>query len=142
VAPTCGPVVPSGFTAPGGGYRGGQLGCPGAERRDPVIEEGDLDQQQPSELAVVVIEHAVQGLCQIVVLGPHPAAGRQPTRGVALADDHRLDHVLRRDGGQRGPQQLFQPLPATGPLVDQPGSGPGAVAQVPDRLGRHERGAQ
>jgi hypothetical protein len=26
--------------------------------------------------------------------------------------------------------------------VDQPGSGPGAVAQVPDRLGRHERGAQ
>jgi hypothetical protein len=35
------------------------------------------------------------------VLGLHPGAGQagQYLR-VALAGDHRLDHVLRRDGGQ------------------------------------------
>ena len=32
----------------------------------------------------------------------------------------------------------FQPLEAAGPLLDQPGPGPGVIAQVPDRLGRHE----
>jgi hypothetical protein len=87
--------------APGGGHRGGQLSGPGAQHLDPVIEEGDLVQQQPGQLAVVVIEHAVQGLDQVVVLGLHPAAGQggQHLR-VALAGDHRLDHVLRRDGGQ------------------------------------------
>src|ERR1700754_4824357 len=35
-----------------------------------------------------------------------------------------------------------RPLPAAGPLLDQAGPGPGAVPQVPDRLGRHERSAQ
>ena len=39
-------------------------------------------------------------------------------------------------------QQLFQPLEAAGPLLGQPGPGPGVVPQVPDRLGRHERGPQ
>jgi hypothetical protein len=53
------------------------------------------------ELAVVVVEHAVQGLDEVIALGLHAAAGQggQLPR-VALAGDHRLDHVLRRDGGQ------------------------------------------
>ena len=67
---------PVGVDAPGGGHRRGQLGGPGGELGDPLVEEGDLVQQQPGELAVVVIEHAVQGLDQVVVLGLHPAAGQ------------------------------------------------------------------
>ena len=101
--PATGPGGPVGVDAPGGGHRRGQLGGPGGQRRDPGVEEGDLVQQQPGELAVVVIEHAVQGLDQVIVPGLHPAAGQagQHLR-VALAGDHRLDHVLRRDGGQLG----------------------------------------
>ena len=92
---------PVGVDPPGGGHRRGQLGGPGGELGDPPVEEGDLVQQQLGELAVVVIEHAVQRLDQVVVLGLHPAAGQggQHLR-VALAGDHRLDHVLRRDRGQ------------------------------------------
>ena len=74
--PAPGPVVPSGVDAPGGGHRRGQLGGPGGQLGDLVVEEGDLVQQQPGELAVVVIEHAVQGLDQVVVLGLHPGAGQ------------------------------------------------------------------
>src|SRR5215831_4720385 len=87
--------------APGGGHRRGQLGGPGAQLSDPAVEEGDVVQQQLDELAVVVVEHAVQGFDQVVVLGLHAAAGQggQLVR-VALAGDHRLDHVLRRDRGQ------------------------------------------
>jgi len=135
-----------------GDRRGGLLD-PGVQLDDLAAQRGDLVQQQLGELAVVVIEHAVQGLHQLVVLGLHPGAGQGGQRArVALPGDHRLDHVLRGDGGQlaghgrqldqRGLQQLFQPLPAPGALLDQPGAGPGVVPQVPDRLGRHERGAQ
>jgi hypothetical protein len=144
---------PVGVHAPGFGHRRGQLRGPGAQRRDPLVEEGDLVQQHPGQLTVVLVEHAVQGRHQVVVLGFHPGpgqAGQHP--GVAFAGDHRLDHVLRRQrgqlGGDRGDldkgafEQLFQPLPAAGPLADQPGPGPGVIAQVPDRLGRHERGPQ
>ena len=94
-------MVPSGVDAPGFGHRRGQLGGPGAQLGDPVVQEGDLVQQQPGELAVVVIEHAVQGLDQVVVLGLHPGAGQagQHLR-VPFPGDHRLDHVLRRDRGQ------------------------------------------
>jgi hypothetical protein len=139
--------------APGGGYRRGCRGGPGGQAGDPLIEEGDLVQQQAGQLAVVVIEHAVQGLGQGVVPGLHPGAGQagQHVR-VALPGDHRLDHVLRRDRGQLAGhrrdldqgafQQLFQPLVAAGALVDQPGPGPGVIPQVPDRLRRHEAGAQ
>jgi len=44
---------------------------------------------------VVVVEHAVQGLDEVVVPGLHPGAG-QPGQlaRVALTGDHRLDHVL------------------------------------------------
>jgi hypothetical protein len=44
---------------------------------------------------MMVIEHAGQRFDQGVVLGFHPAAGQagQSAR-VALAGDHRLDHVL------------------------------------------------
>jgi hypothetical protein len=89
--------------APGFGHRRGELGGPGAQLGDPGAEEGDLVQQQGGELAVVVIEHAVQGLDQVVVLGPHPGAGQggQHLR-IAFPGDHRLDHVLRRDRGQLG----------------------------------------
>ena len=72
---------------------------------------------------MVVIEHAVQGRQEVVVLGFHPGPGQGGQRvRVALPGDHRLDHVLRRDRGQRGRhgreldqrafEQLFQPLPA------------------------------
>ena len=147
---SCGPVR---IDAPGGGQRRGQPGGPGAQLGDLGVEEGDLVQQQPGELAVVVIEHAVQGLDQVIVPGLHPAPGQASQHlRVTLAADHRLDHVLRGDRGQfgrhrrqlhqRALQQLFQPLPAPGPLLDQAGPGPGVIAQVPDRLGRHEGRAQ
>ena len=74
---------------------------PGGQGGDTGVAEGDLVQQHLRQLPVVVIEPARQGLDQGVVLGLHPAAGQagQDT-GVALAADHRLDHVLCRDGGQ------------------------------------------
>jgi hypothetical protein len=95
--------APVRIDAPGFGHRRGQLGGPGAQLSDPGVEERDLVQQQPGELTVVVIEHAVQGLDQVVVLGPHPGPG-QPGQHlrVAFPGDHRLDHVLRRDRGQLG----------------------------------------
>jgi hypothetical protein len=52
---------------------------------------------------VVVIEHAVQGLHEGIVLGLHGAPGQAgQDLGVALPGDHRLDHVLRRQRGQLG----------------------------------------
>ena len=139
--------------APGGGHRRGQPGDAGAQLGDLAVEGGDLVQEQLGELAVVVIEHAVQRFDQAGMLGLHPAAGQggQLMR-VALAGDHRLDHVLRRDRGQRAGhgryldqrafQQLFQPLEAAGALLGQPDPRAGVVPQVPDRPGRHERGPQ
>jgi len=126
---------------------------PGGQGGDAGVAEGDLVQQHLRQLPMVVIEHAGQRLDQGVVLGFHPAAGQAGQDvGVALAADHRLDHVLRRDGGQlaghrrhldqRAFQQLFQPLPAAGPVLDQVSARPGVVAQHPDRRRRHERGAQ
>ena len=74
---------------------------PGGQGGDTSVAEGDLVQQHLGQLPVVVIEHAGQSLDQGVVLGFHPAAGQASQDvGVALAADHRLDHVLRRDGGQ------------------------------------------
>src|SRR6266508_2829016 len=85
---------PVGVDAPGSGHRRGQLGGPGGELGDPVIAEGDLVQQQLGELAVVIVEHAVQGLHKVVVLGFDPGAGQGGQRvRVALAGDQRLDHV-------------------------------------------------
>ena len=81
--------------------------------------------------------------------GAHPAAG-QPGQHlrVTLAGDQRGDHVLRRQRGQLGRhrryldqrvlQQLLQPLPAPGPVLDQVGPGPGVVPQRPDLGRRHE----
>ena len=87
--------------APAGGQRRGQLRGAGGQLGDLAVQDGDLVQQQPGELAVVVIEHAVQGLDQVVVPGLHPGAGQPGQRArVALAGDHRLDHVLRGHGGQ------------------------------------------
>jgi hypothetical protein len=81
----------------------GQLGGPGTQLGDLGVQGGDLVQQQGGELTVVVIEHAVQGLDQGIVLGLHGAAGQGgQDLGVALAGDHRLDHVLRRQRGQLG----------------------------------------
>ena len=67
--------------APGRGHRRGQRGGPGGQLGDPVIEKGDLVQQQGGELAVVVIEHAVQRLGQVVVPGFHPGPGIADCRG-------------------------------------------------------------
>ncbi len=57
--------------------------------------ERGLVQQDLGEFAVVVIEHAGQGLDEVVVLGFHPGAGQggQFVR-VAFPGDHGLDHVL------------------------------------------------
>ena len=59
---------PVGVDAPGGGHRRGQPGGPGGQRLDPLVQEADLVQQQAGELAVVVIEHAIQRLGQLQVL--------------------------------------------------------------------------
>jgi hypothetical protein len=91
---------PVGVHAPGPGYRRGQLRGPGARRRDPLVGEGDVVRQHPGQLAVVVVEHAVQGRRQVLVPGLHPGpgqAGQHPR--VAFAGDHRLDHVPRRPRG-------------------------------------------
>jgi hypothetical protein len=101
----------------------------------------------------MVGEHPGQGLGQGVTLGPHPAAGQigQHPR-VAFPGDHRADHVLHRGGGQlrrdrrhldqRVFQQFFQPRPAPGLVLGQPGPRPGIAAQRPDLGRRHERGTQ
>jgi hypothetical protein len=142
-----------GADAPGSGHRGGLLLDPGGEFGDLAVQEGDLVQQQLGELAVVVAEHAIQRLDEVVVLGLHLPAGQggQLAR-VAFPGDQRPHHVLRRQGGQlaghrrdldqRAFQQLFQPLPAPGALLDQPGACPGVVPQRPDRRRRDEAGAQ
>ena len=62
--------------APRGGHRRGRRGDPDGELGYPAVEEGDLVQQHPGQLAVVVIKHAVQRLGQLVVPGLHPAAGQ------------------------------------------------------------------
>jgi hypothetical protein len=95
-----GPVA---VDAPRPGHRRDRSGDPDGELADPLVAERDLVQEHLGQLAVVVIEHAVQGLDQVIMLGLHPAAGQGGQRArVALAGDHRLDHVLRRDGGQLG----------------------------------------
>ena len=85
---------PVSVDAPGGGHRRGQFSGPGGEPGDLAIEEGDLVQQL-GELAVVVIEHAGQGLDQLLALGFHASAGQggQLAR-VAFPGDHGPDHVL------------------------------------------------
>ena len=75
-APASGPVVPSPSTPQAAGIAATAPVDPGGELGDPGVEEGDLVQQHLGQLAVVVIEHAVQGLDQVVVLGLHPAAGQ------------------------------------------------------------------
>jgi hypothetical protein len=92
-----------GGDAPGGGHRRGQLRGPGGQGGDLGAGEGDVVQQQLGEFAGAGVEHAVQGLDEIVVPGLHPGAGQagQPL-GVAFAGDQRLDHVLRGHGGQLG----------------------------------------
>ena len=68
-----------------------QHGEPG----DPGVAERDLVQQQPGDLAVVVVEHPIQRGHQGVVPGLHPAPGQGGQRlRVTLAGDHRGDHVL------------------------------------------------
>jgi hypothetical protein len=89
--------------APGLRDRPGGFGDPGGELGDLGVQRGDLVQQQGRELAVVVIEHAVQGRHEVVVPGFHPGPGQGGQRvRVTLPGDHRLDHVLRRDSGQLG----------------------------------------
>jgi hypothetical protein len=98
-----GPGGAVGVDAPGCGHGRGQLGGPAAQLGDLGVQGGDLVQQQLRELAMVVVGHAVQGLDEGIVFGLHGAPGQagQDLR-VALAGDHRLDHVLRRQRGQLG----------------------------------------
>ena len=116
--------------APGFGHRRGQPGGAGAQLGDLAVEGGDLVQKQLGELAVVVVEHAVQRFDQVGMLGLHPAAGQggQLMR-VALAGDHRLDHVLRRDRGQRAGhgRDLDQRLPAAFPAAGSSGCALGSA---------------
>lgn len=88
-----GPCGAVGVDAPGAGHGCGQLGGPGAQLGDLGVQGGDLVQQQGGELTVVVIEHAVQGPDEGIMLGLHGAAGQG--LGIALAGDHHLDYVLR-----------------------------------------------
>jgi hypothetical protein len=86
---------PVAVDAPRLGHRLDRSGDPGGELADPGVAERDLVQQHLGQLAVVVIEHAVQGFDQVVMLGLHPAAGQGGQRArVTLAGDHCLDHVL------------------------------------------------
>src|SRR5215472_14091825 len=153
LVPAPGPVVPSGSTPQPAGSAAVTPGDPAVQPADPGVQGSDLVQQQLGELAVVVIEHAIQGLDESIVLGLHGAAGQQSQRaGIAFPRDHGPDHVLRGQRGQlaghgrqldqRAFQQLFQPLPAAGPLADKLGPGPGVITQVPDRLRRDEPGPE
>ena len=89
-----GPVVPSALMPQAVGIAATICSMRAFSWPDLAVQGGDLVQQQGGELAVVVIEHAVQGLHQLVVLGLHPGAGQGGQHlGVALPGDHRLDHV-------------------------------------------------
>jgi len=90
------------------------------------------------ELAVVVIEDPVQRRGEVVPLGLHRAAG-QPGQHLRVAFPAIIALIIScaetvvsllatNDTLTSALQQLSRPLPAPGPLLHQPGPGPGAVA--------------
>ena len=123
---------------------------PGGELADGLGVPVDQVQVHPGQEGVVLAETAVQGLGQLGDLRPQPTLGQigQPGR-VPIAGDQRLDHRppghAQDVGGHRGQldpgilQQLLQPLDLPAAFAGDRGPGPGQVAQLPDRLGRHER---
>jgi hypothetical protein len=116
---------------------------PGPARDDPSTVRGDESHR------FTVLRLSTAAIPEAPVRPP--GQGGQHPR-VALPGGHRPDHVLRGQGGQLAGhggdldqgrfEQLFHPLEAAGPLLDQPGPHPGVIPQVPDRLGRHEGGPQ
>ena len=125
------------------------------DRGDRAVQERDLVQVHPGELAVVVPSNMPSSACSSVLLGPPGPAGpgRPATRGsrspaARASRMSRADLVLasalthRRQLDQRAFQQLLQPLPLPGPVADQLGPGAGQVPQRPDLRRRHERGPQ
>ena len=86
-------------------------------------------QQELGQLAVVIVEHAVQRFGQVVALGSHRAAGqarsalgRAPPAIIALIMScaEIVVSLLATDDLHQRAFQRFQPLPAAGPLLDQP----------------------
>ena len=91
------------------GLMPGDLGEPGDRVQHRGIRAGpgtgpvvpSVSTPQAAGIAAVVVEHAVQGLDEIIVRGLHAAPGQGSQRArVAFPGDHRLDHVLRGQGGQ------------------------------------------
>jgi hypothetical protein len=99
--PAPGPVVPSASMPQAAGIAAASSAARAPSWAILPSREEIWSSSRWGELAVVVVGHAVQGLDEVIALGLHAAAGQggQLPR-VALAGDHRLDHVLRRDGGQ------------------------------------------
>ena len=137
----------------GVGHRCQQLLDAAGEGGDLGGQGVDLVQQHPGQLAVVVVEAAVERGDELRALGLHLAARQvgEPAR-ISFPGDQGLDHVAgrervqrgghRRDFDQRVLEQLFQPLPVAGPLPGQIHPQPGVVTQLPDRCRRHERRPQ
>jgi hypothetical protein len=96
-------VAPVGSRAPGGGDLGDQLGGAGGKLVDLPGQGVDLVQEHAGELGVVVLELPVQGLGELLALGPHLADRQVRDRPwVTLAGDQRLQHRPHRLGVQRG----------------------------------------
>lgn len=111
----------------------------------------DQVQMHPGVERVVLIEPPVERFGQLGDLRPKPPPCqiRQPG-WVVVPGNEGFEHGppgdtqdVRRDGGQLDAsilKQLLQPLRLSGALASDRGPGPGQVSQLPDRLGRHERG--
>ena len=93
--PASGPVVPSASTPQAAGIAATAAVIRAVSWAIRASQKAAWSSSSCGELAVVVIEHAGQGLDQVVVLGLHPGAGQGGQRvRVAFPGDHGLDHVL------------------------------------------------
>jgi hypothetical protein len=142
-----------GVDAAGGGHRADQLPGPAGEDVDLGGEGADLVQEHRGQLGVIRAGPAVQRLGQLGPPGLHRAACQVCQRpGAALGGDQRLDQLAYRLGGHRAGhcrhldkrvfQQLLQPGPVPGPLVDQAGAQPGVIPPPADRRRGHGTGPQ
>jgi hypothetical protein len=147
-------VPVAGRWRPGGRDRGDELADAEVELVDLGGQAVDLVEQDPGQLAVVVVELAVQRLGQGGALGPRRAAGQLGERPrVALPGDERLDHAPGAESKSSlhatedtlisaSSSSFSTPRPMPGPLAGQVRPQPGVLAQLPDLLRRCERGPQ
>ena len=123
------------------------------ELLDLLVEEIDVAQDRPDPEPVVLVDMPLQGLAQRGDLLAHLSARELGEHvRVGLAGDQRIEHVapgLAQDVSGDGVEldagvfeRLVQPVDLTDPFLDLRLAIAGEVAQLADRLGRHEVGLQ